>query len=341
MGTSAHIPKPQTNKTVFNLVRAYTPFTILLFFIAGFVLHADALIAPYAPVSGVSGPGYDLLIAGTNSLLHGSAFTYTLLGIVVLMAVLLYLNTVLIQHRVFLRPGYVPAFVGLFLSVLLPALTGFSVWVVIMGLVALAIGALLKSNTALGGRRTLFNAGFWTGCAMLLAFPSLPLIMAMAVGLAVLRPFKAGEWLVLLLGLLTPAYFSAALLFLVDLLPAAKSWPALHFVKPGIGAFGRREWASIIGAALLTFVGAAAAMRLAARSAISVRRIWLVIAAGSFIATTTALLCTGGRDAHALLLALPWLTPVVAAPAAVEKKTRFGTFIFYALIALVIAVRLL
>jgi hypothetical protein len=38
---------------------------------------------------------------------------------------------------------------------------------------------------------------------------------------------------------------------------------------------------------------------------------------------------------------LPWLAPVIAAPAAVEKKTRFGTFIFYMLIALVIACKLL
>ena len=96
-----------------------------------------------------------------------------------------------------------------------------------------------------------------------------------------------------------------------------------------------------MGAMVFIMAGAGSAVQLAARSAISVRRIWLVLAAGSFVATLTALICTEGRDAQALLIALPWLTPVVAAPAAHEKKTRFGTFIFYSLILLVIAVRLL
>jgi hypothetical protein len=326
---------------VFNLVRAYTPFTVLLFFIAGFVLHADALVAPQARQIGVSGPIYDLFISGVNGVLQGNAFGYTLVGLLMLMASLLYLNMVLVRNRVFVRPGYVPAFAGLLLSALLPPLRGLPVWILIMGFAVLALGALLSVNTAQGGRRALFNSGFWAGLAALFAFPSMPLVVGLAVGLAVLRPFKSGEWMVLLLGFFTPAYFCAALLFLVDLLPLAKEWPSLHFARPAAADFKRADWTAIVGTAILIIVGATGAMRLTARSAISVRRSWLVLGVGCTVATLTAILCTEGHDAQAFLVVLPWLTPVIATPAALEKKTRFGTFIFYSLIALVIAVRLL
>jgi hypothetical protein len=264
-----------------------------------------------------------------------------LLGLLVLMGSLLYLNTVLARHRVFLRPGYVPAFAGLLLSALLPPLRGMPVWTLITTFCVLALGALLNANSAQGGRRALFNAGFWTGLAALFAFPSFLLVFGIAVGLAVLRPFKGGEWMVLLLGCFTPAYFGAALLFLADLLPLAKAWPALEFSWPSARTFSHANWTALFGAIIFVMAGAASGMQLAARGAISVRRIWLVIGIGSIVAVIAAFICTEGSDAQALLVALPWLTPVVAAPAALEKKTRFGTFIFYSLIVLVIAVRLL
>ncbi len=257
------------------------------------------------------------------------------------MAALLYLNNVLVKQRVFLRPGYVPAVVGLLLSALLPPLVGMPVWIWTIGFSVLAIGALLNVNAAQGGTRTLFNAGFWAGLTVLMAFPALLLIVALLAGLAVLRPFKSGEWMVLLTGFLAPAYFGAAALFLADLLPLAKAWPALAFVRPSAATIGRAGWAAFAGSGVLIFAGTAVAMRVAARSAISVRRTWLVLGIGCFVATLTAVICTEGQDGHALLTALPWLAPVVAAPAALEKKTRFGTFIFYALVALVVAVRLL
>lgn len=290
---------------------------------------------------GTSGPAYDLLIGALSNVLGGSSFGYTFLGLLLLMGALLYLNAVLARHRVFLRPGFVPAFVGLLLTALLPPIVGMPVWIWTLCLSILAMGSLMDMNSARGGRRTLYNAGFWTGLTVLMSFSSMPLIAAVLVGLAVLRPFKTGEWMVMLAGFLTPAYFSVALLFLTDLLPLAKAWPALDFVRPSPNAFGTAGWTAVAGSIGFIIAGVATSLRLAARSAISVRRIWLVLAIGSIVAALTALISTEGHDANALLLALPWLTPIVAAPAALEKKTRFGTFIFYALIVLVIAVHLL
>lgn len=325
---------------MFNLVRAYTPFTVLFFFIAGFLLHADALVAPAMPVPGVYGVAYDVALRSLVFIFGKGAFGYTLLGLLMLFGTLLFLNHVLIKHRVFLRPGYVPAFVGLLLTALLPSLAGMPGWIWTMGFTALAVGSLLDAANAQGGRRALFNAGFWGGLAALFSVPAVLLIVALFIGLAILRPIKAGEWMVMTLGFFTPVYFGAAILFLADLLPLLREWPVMGFRTPRLRSFEREGWSALGGILILAIAGGLTAARLAGRSAVSVRRMWYVLGAGCAVAVPVAILCTEGRDARGLLTALPWLLPAIAAPSAADKKTRFGTFIFYFLIALVIAVQL-
>ena len=53
-------------------------------------------------------------------------------------------------------------------------------------------------------------------CRVLLYFPSFPLILVMFFTIAVFRPFRLNEWLILLIGIIAPFYFFGAWLFITD-----------------------------------------------------------------------------------------------------------------------------
>jgi hypothetical protein len=62
----------------------------------------------------------------------------------------------------------------------------------------------------------LFNTGLVVGVTMLCYHPTAVLIPVVLFALAVVRPFRPSEWMILLMGTILPYYFLAAWLFLND-----------------------------------------------------------------------------------------------------------------------------
>jgi hypothetical protein len=62
----------------------------------------------------------------------------------------------------------------------------------------------------------LFNTGLIVGLSVICYHPTAILIVVVLFALAVVRPFRLAEWVVLLMGILLPYYFLFALLFLRD-----------------------------------------------------------------------------------------------------------------------------
>lgn len=62
----------------------------------------------------------------------------------------------------------------------------------------------------------LFNTGLIVGLSVICYHPTAILIVVVLIALAIVRPFRLAEWVVLLMGILLPYYFLAALLFLRD-----------------------------------------------------------------------------------------------------------------------------
>ena len=63
---------------------------------------------------------------------------------------------------------------------------------------------------------SIYNLGLLTGLCVILYFASAPLILIALLALAIIRPFHLNEWFVLFFGLITPAYFLAAYLYLTN-----------------------------------------------------------------------------------------------------------------------------
>ena len=124
------------------------------------------------------------------------------------------LNYALNDIRMFSKPAYTTALAYVLLTSLLPSWNNISAALVINGLLIWLIYRMIRLYSTQQPKTLVYNIGLITGCTVLLYFPSLPLALVAFFAVALLRPFRFNEWIILLIGIITPFYFLAGWLFL-------------------------------------------------------------------------------------------------------------------------------
>jgi hypothetical protein len=126
------------------------------------------------------------------------------------------LNMVLNEFKMFQQSAFTTAMAYIMLSACLPqwcAITpalvanSFLVWIFIK---------LSKLYNHPSPKTLLFNTGLIVGITVMSYHPTALLVLVVLFTLAVVRPFRLAEWLILLIGIVTPYYFLLSGLFLTD-----------------------------------------------------------------------------------------------------------------------------
>ena len=124
-------------------------------------------------------------------------------------------------------------------------------------------------------KASIFNIGMATGLVAFIYFPSITFLLLIISGIAIGRPFRLQEWLLGLLGILTPVYFYASYLFLTDKINSFH-FPGLHFSYPHF--FGNKWAYAALG---LIAIGIAAGIyfvnRNMRRQVVQTRKSWQLI----------------------------------------------------------------
>src|SRR5690606_30655633 len=162
----------------------------------------------------------------------GSAFAYTMFAAIITFGQALYLNNIVIRQKIFAKPTYSIAFLFILLSSLSPWLSYFNPVLLVNCFLLAALGIMLRLNQTAHPRKNLFNIGFLLSLAALVHFPAVLFGLLMLLALLMLRSFNPGEWIVGLLGFVTPMYFVVSILFLFDRLYMLTDWPDWHFWFP-------------------------------------------------------------------------------------------------------------
>jgi len=159
------------------------------------------------------------------------------------------LNILVSRFKMFQQVSYLPAFTFVILTALFPFWDAIS-----SGLIANAfiIWILVKLNRLYDQSqpKTLeFNIGMIVGFSILLYEPIAILIPVVIFALAIIRPFKLTEWLVLIMGIVLPFYFIFTYVFLTDSAQAFTAFlPKLDWENP----LAALDYKSIIA---LSFMG--------------------------------------------------------------------------------------
>lgn len=85
-------------------------------------------------------------------------------------------------------------------------------------------------------KTAIYNVALMVGLLPLIYTPSAILVVLLAIALIITRPPKITEWLVALMGLLTPYYFLFVYLFLNDKWTSEILMPSILFHRPQLGA---------------------------------------------------------------------------------------------------------
>ncbi|WP_276134768.1 hypothetical protein [Polluticoccus soli] len=311
-----------------HLFRNNSPYTVLILFIFTLLVKLQALAVPQLPAVTADHVFYEGVLNIFDVLTGRSAFGYTMFAVIMIFGQALLLNAITVRYRLFGRPTYLVAFAYILLTSLHPSFSYFSEALVHNWFLIGAFYALLSFHQTNQPRKQIYNAGFLLSCAAIVHFPAAVFLILLFATLILLRSFNAGEWIVSLMGYLTPLYFFAGVLFIIDRFPAIKLWPHTGFAIPAHFKAGFYAVTVIVGLVVLLILGLYVMQGQMQRSAVFLRRSWVMIS----VAFLLSVVASGATDAtikNGWLIMMPALSLIVAQPLSLEKSKRFSNFTFY------------
>lgn len=200
-----------------GIFKANNPFNTFLLFIYGLLLKLAWFINPQLPVIKET-DGFlfkDILYTLQHT---GSQFPllYPIITYFLLFMQAIAFNKLINDQRMMQRPNYLPAMSYLLITSM------FSEWNILSAPLLIntlliwvwaKMSSLYSNNSP---KSTLFNIGMAVGVSTFFYFPSLSFVLLIIFGLIVSRPFILAEWVIAIVGIITPYYFLFSYLFLTD-----------------------------------------------------------------------------------------------------------------------------
>lgn len=310
-----------------QLFRNNTPYAVLILLILLLLTRLPSLSGAAIPSATDGQLLYQLVVLLCRDGLRMSGFGFGLLSVFLAMIQALYLYQVALRHRLFIRPGYLPAFSYVLLTAIHVALSRFSPPLVANCALVAALDFCLGMNQTSQPRKHLFNAGFAFSLAFLCDAQAVLYVVLLYASLLLHRTFNAGEWTVASLGLITPVYFALGVLFLVDEWGRAK-WSGSYYPLSFASGGSPVNASILLGGLVFLFVTGVAQVRAAMNKAtINVRRAWVHVLFYLIISVLVAI--ASGNRQNQWMLSLPPLSLFIAAAFQHEKYKRLSSFTFY------------
>lgn len=317
------------------LVRNNNPFTVVILFIYALVVNYSALFEPQLPELVEGAFLYNIIVNFFAIIFFKSAFAFTFMSVTMVVLQGIYLNTIANNNRIYNKPSYTVTFVYISLCSLYVPFVHFSQLLLANWAVIFIISTFFHLPHATKPRKIVYNTGFVVGVAALIHFPFILMALLVMIALATLRPLNMGEWMVAILGILTPIYFAAGMLFLFDRLPWMQGWVSMGINLPRSMASPVYFIGMLTGTIMLFVMGVYVLQSVVTRLNVYTRRGWTAIHIGLFISVLVAVFTSFDVKA-AWLIIMPMLSLVVTNIYYHKKNKAFSNFAFYFMLALVI-----
>lgn len=322
-----------------QVIRNNNPITVIVLFIYALAVNWQALFNPQLPVAQEGDFLFHIITGFLKVVLFNSAFGFTLLAVIMIALQGMFLNAIANRHKIFSRPTYVVAFVYISLCSLFTPFAYFNEALLINWVLVMMADIILQLPQSQKARKQVFNVGFAIGIAALISFPAILYLLLLLLALAMLRNLNWGEWIVAILGCLTPIYFAAGLLFLFDVLHWMPGWVHFGFNLPTSIDKPAYLIIMLIGLITLFVMGVYILQRQITRVSIFTRRSWTALA-GCFLISFPVAILTNPEIKAAWLVAMPVLALIIANAYNAEKNKAFSNFAFYFTLLLVVFCRM-
>ena len=146
------------------------------------------------------------------------------------------LNRIANSLKLLPRANFLVGMSYLLVSSLIKDWAAFSAPLIINSLMIWILYRMIGLYNHSNPKTAVYNVALMLGILPLIYTPAAIFVLLLAVALIITRPPKITEWLVALLGLLTPYYFLFVYLFMNDRWRSNIFIPSIHFHRPQVGS---------------------------------------------------------------------------------------------------------
>lgn len=220
--------------------KANNPYNTFLLFLYGLLLKLPVFMQPRVPhPQQIDGFLYKALLKWLEPFGNNLPLIYPIIVYGLLYTQAITFNKLVNDQRLMQKPNYLTGMSYLLITSLFTEWNTLSAPLIINTMLIWVWARMSALYNNPNPKTYLFNIGITIGFCTFFYFPSLAFAALIIFGLALTRPFKLAEWLIVLLGIIAPYYFLLAWVFLTD------KWKGYKF--PGFAVtyprFYQSNWA--------------------------------------------------------------------------------------------------
>lgn len=315
--------------------KANNPYNTFLLLLYGLLLKLPMFLHPQVPrPQQIDGFLYKRLLEQLQPLGAGLPVIYTIIAFALLYTQAITFNKLVNEQRLMQKPNYLTGMSYLLVTSLFTEWNVLSAPLIINTLLLWVWAKMSSLHNTSNPKTVLFNIGLAIGISTFFYFPSLAFAALIIFGLVITRPFKLAEWVIALLGIMTPYYFLLAFVFLTD------RWQ--KYVFPGFAVttpkFNQTNWAyaAIIIVLFASIIGLIFVQQNFRRQLIHARKSWNLIFLYLIVAVFVPFINATHTFEYWILCAIP-VSALVGAAFLYPNKKWFPQLLHWLMVAFVVA----
>ena len=316
--------------------KANNPYNTFLLFLYGILLKLPMFLRPAVPEpQQIDGFLYKALLKWLHPFGDSLPVLYAFIAYGLLYTQAIAFNRLVSEQRLMQRSNYLTGMSFLLVTSLFSEWNVLSAPLIINTLLIWVWAKMSGLHNNPQPKTSLFNIGIAIGLSTFFYFPSLAFAALIIFGLALTRPFKLAEWLIALLGIITPYYFLLAWVFLTD------KWKGYKF--PGFAVtnpkFNQTNWAyaAIIIVLFTTVIGVFFIQQNFRRQLIQARKSWNLVYLYLIVAVFVPFINATHTFEYWILCAVP-LSAILGAAFLYPAKKWFPLALHWLMVAFVIVI---
>ena len=291
-----------------GIFRQKNPGNALLLLIYALVLKFPLFLHPAMPLPGNGNNYLYSLIVGFIERGTGYApVMFSVLAFLLIFTQATLLNRICNSLKLFPKQNYLVGMSYLLLSSLMGEWLYFSAPLLVNSLMIWIWYSMIRLYNNNNPKTSIYNVAVLVGLLPLIYFPALVVVLLLMMALIITRPPRITEWMIALLGLLTPYYFLFAILFFNDQWHYSKIIPSVTLHLPNFRASLLITGSSIL-LALPFFPGGYAVQANLNKVVIQVRKAWGLLLFFLMISSGVILSNPEQNFLHWMLILIPLST---------------------------------
>ncbi len=322
-----------------GVFKSNNPYNTFLLLVYGLLLKLPMFLHPVVPVSQqTDGFLFKAILFQLSGVGKALPLIYPLIAFLMLFTQAITFNGLVNDQRLMQKANYLTAMGYLLFTSLFTEWNILSAPLIINSLLIWVWLRMSKLQNDQNPKTSLFNIGIAIGLCSFFYFPSIAFALLIVFGLLVTRAFKISEWMVALLGIISPYYFLLAYVFIAD------KWQGYHF--PGVAVTiphlneSRWSWAAIIIVLLMGVIGVYHIQQNFRRQLVQARKSWNLIFLYLLISLFIPFINASHSFVYWILCAVP-IAVIAAAGFLYPTNKWFPLVLHWLMVALVVTIHFL